>query len=257
MLLGRPIRLLAAAFLFLGAVALGGCQSLNKGSFGAFKRSLNTKAHGYQIVAHPTGTAPTKFVERFEVRPGDCSASHGWSDCANDRERSELSGDRENDRGRDYWYGWSLYVPVDTPNVCPTKTALGQFHQTGAPPAFMFQNSCGGLWIDRNFGATTHMRNIIKPADLRGRWHRIAVHARWSADKDGFFKVYVNEDLKWAFKEPTNTRGRIYFKYGVYRTWLSYYKTAKGVDQVPAQIVYYANVRRAQTRAGLRPPTPK
>ena len=102
MLLGRPIRLLAAAFLFLGAVALGGCQSLNKGSFGAFKRSLNTKAHGYQIVADPTGTGPTTFVERFEVQPGDCSASHGWSDCTNDRECSELSGDRENDRGRDY-----------------------------------------------------------------------------------------------------------------------------------------------------------
>ena len=101
------------------------------------------------------------------------------------------------------------------------------------------------------------MRNIIKPADLRGRWHRIAVHARWSADKDGFFKVYVNDDLKWAFNGRTNTRGRIYFKYGVYRTWLSYYKRAKGVDQVPAQIVYYANVRRARTRAGLRPPSPK
>ena len=65
----RPIRLLAAAFLFLGAVVLGGCQSLNKGSFSAFKHSLNTKAHGYQIVADPTGTAPTKFVERFEVQP--------------------------------------------------------------------------------------------------------------------------------------------------------------------------------------------
>ena len=92
---------------------LGGCQSLNKGSFGAFKRSFNTKAHGYQIVADLTGTAPTKLVERFEVWPGDCSSFHGWSDCANDREGSELSGDRENDRRRDHWYCWSLYVPVD------------------------------------------------------------------------------------------------------------------------------------------------
>ena len=104
---------------------LGGCQSLNKGSFGAFKRSFNTKAHGYQTVADLTGTAPTKLVERFEVWPGDCSSFHGWSDCANDREGSELSGDRENDRRRDHWYYWSLYVPVDTPRVRRAQTRGG------------------------------------------------------------------------------------------------------------------------------------
>ena len=106
-------------------MALGGCESLNKGGFGAFKRSPNTKAHGYQIVADLTGTASTKLVERFEVRPSDCCSSHGWSDCANDREGSELSGDRENDLGRDYWYGWSLYVPVDTPSVRRAQTRGG------------------------------------------------------------------------------------------------------------------------------------
>ena len=121
----------------------------------------------------------------------------------------------------------------------------------------MLHNSCGGLWIDHNFGATTHMRNIIKSEDLKGRWHRIEAHARWSAGPDGFFKVYVNDRLKWVFDGQTNSRGSIHFKFGIYWSFTSHYKYANDVNQVPTQIVYYSNVRRAQNRAGLRPPPPK
>jgi hypothetical protein len=167
------------------AIALGGCQTLNKGSFGDFHRSLNNTSYGYTLVADPTGTAPTAMVERCEVQPGDCASSPQCSDCDNDREASELTGSKDNHRGKSYWYGWSMFVPHDYPNVCPTKTALGQFHQTNAPPAFMFQNSCGGLWIDRNFGGSASVRKLIEAANLRGRWHPIEVHANW-AKRDRF-----------------------------------------------------------------------
>ena len=235
------------------AIALGGCQTLNKGSFGDFRRSLNNTSYGYTLVADPTGTAPTAMIERFEVQPGDCASSPQWSDCDNDRERSELTGSKDNHRGKSYWYGWSMFVPHDYPNVCPTKTALGQFHQTNAPPAFMFQNSCGGLWIDRNFGASASVTKLIEAADLRGRWHQIEVHAKW-AKRDGFLKVFVNGAQKWSYRGKTNSSGKIYFKYGVYRSFMSRYLSKYGVDKVPAQIVYYANVRRASTRGGLRAP---
>lgn len=103
-------------------------QAVDRGTFGPFVRSLNAKDYGYRIVPDPTGAAPTAFVERFEVRSGDCAANTGWDDCANDRERSELSekGNR-NPAGTTGWYGWSLYLPSDFPNVYPTKVALGQF----------------------------------------------------------------------------------------------------------------------------------
>ena len=52
----------------------------------------------------------------------------------------------------------------------------------------------------------------------------------------------------------TNSSGKIYFKYGVYRSFMSRYLSKYGVDKVPAQIVYYANVRRASTRGDLRAP---
>ena len=145
------------------------CQTMDRGSFGPFSRSLNTTSHGYQIVEDPTGEAPTALVERFEVRPGDCGVNSGWNDCATDRERSELSqkGDR-NPAGSTYWYGWSIFVPNDYVNVYPTKVALGQFHQEKSHVVWMFQNSSGGYWLDDQvFGYTRAYHSLIGEKDLK------------------------------------------------------------------------------------------
>jgi len=231
---------------------------LDRGSFGPFTRSLNTRPYGYAVVPDPTGNAPAPLVERFEVRPDDCETGPGWSDCANDRERSELTerGAR-NPEGSEWWYGWSLYVPADTPNIYPTKTAFGQFHQEGLRPVWMFQNKDGGYHLDDQVaGQTTRYIPLIEEADLRGRWHRIEVHAKWSRGADGVFQVWVNGTQKVDHHGPTMSAPLVFFKYGVYRSFLSRYKEAKGTDAVPAQTAYYANVRRAATREGLNASAP-
>ena len=110
---------------------------IDRGDFGPFDRSLNTTDHGYTVIEDPTGSAPTKMVERFEVRPGDCGEEKGWSggkeigwsDFKTDRERSELAEARRSGRtpaGAIWWYGWSFYVPNEYPNVYPTKVALSK-----------------------------------------------------------------------------------------------------------------------------------
>ena len=235
---------------------LTACQTIDRGSFGPFMRSLNTKSYGYQVVADPTGAAPTALVERFEVRPGDCAANTGWDDCANDRERSELSenGGRT-PAGRTWWYGWSLYLPSDYPNVYPTKVALGQFHQSSSHPVWMFQNSSGGYHLDDQVhGSTVRYHTLIDEKALRGRWHRIEVQARWSRKEDGFMRVWVDGNQKVDHAGPTMDADEVYFKYGVYRSFLSRYKTARKVDAVPPQVAYFANVRRSATREGLAAP---
>jgi hypothetical protein len=231
---------------------LSGCQTLERGSFGVFERSLNTKAHGYVVIEDFTGQAPTKHIEKFEVRPGDCSSAIGWSDCENDRERSELMGPKDNFSGSEHWYGWSLYIPNEYINVYPTKTALGQFHQNKGMPAFMFQNYEGGYWIDRNFGITTHKEILISEEELKGRWHHIEVNAKWHK-RDGFFIVYVNGEEKWRFVGQTMSEQEVYFKYGVYRSFMSRYKKLNNTDSVPAQTAYFSNVKRARSRDGLKP----
>lgn len=245
------MKLIISLCLLICTVVLSGCQTVSRGTFGHFERSLNTTKYGYAIVEDFTGEASSKLIERFEVRPGDCSrGTGGWSDCANDRERSELSGPKNNYRGNEYWYGWSIYVPDDYPNVYPTKTALGQFHQENGPPAFMFQNYSGGYWIDRNFGSTSHEVLLISKEDFKGKWHKIEVNAKWHAS-NGFFVVYINGVEKWKFEGKTISEQAVFFKYGVYRSFLQRYKLANRVDEVPAQTVYFANVKRAKSRVAL------
>lgn len=240
------------------SLLLAACQTVDRGTFGSFQRSLNSKSYGYTVVPDPTGTAPTPTVERFEVRPGDCSRNESWSDCDNDRERSELSeAAKATGPGSEWWYGWSLYVPADYVNVYPTKVALGQFHQDKSHVIWMFQNGAGGYTLDDQvFGSSRAAHELITDGDLRGKWHRIEVHAKWSHGDDGFMRVWVDGVQKADYTGQTMTASATYFKYGIYRSYLSRYKMFKQADEVPAQVVYYANVRRASTREGLAPPPP-
>jgi hypothetical protein len=227
--------------------------SIDRGSFGPFERSLNVKAHGYAVIADPTGTAPTRMVERFEVRPGDCHFNAGWNDCESDRERSELGErGRQNPVGSTAWYGWWLYIPDDWINVFPTKVALGQFHQVGSHPVWMFQNDKGGLYLDdHTTGRTRQYHLLIGESELRGRWHRIEVHAHWTREETGFLRVWVNGEQRVDYSGPTMTAKTVYFKYGVYRSFLSRYLQAHGNSEVPAQIAYFAGVKRARSRDQL------
>ncbi len=230
------------------------CITLDKGNFGPFKRSLNDTSYGYKVVKDITKTAPTDYIEIFEVHPGDCSSNSGWSDCANDRERSELSGSKDNYPGDEYWYGWSIYIPKSYINIYPTKTALGQFHQKGSHPVWMFQNSTGGLYLDQQVhGHTEKYYPLLTKKEFKGRWHTIKLHVKWSKNNDGFFYVWIDGKQKVKYIGQTMDANQVYFKYGVYRSFLSRYKDKYGVQKVPAQKVYYSNVKRSETEKGLLP----
>ncbi|SHO55168.1 polysaccharide lyase [Vibrio quintilis] len=258
MFLNTEKRLLFSVVTLLLSLLVSSCSGVDNGSFGRFKRSLNTTSYGYQVIADPTGHAPVQQVEKFEVRPGDCGEATHWSDCANDRERSELSeAGKDNYPGDEYWYGWSLYVPADYPNIYPTKTALGQFHQQHSHPVWMFHHSKDGYFLDDHvFGKSRRYYPLITEANLRGKWHRIEVHVKWAKDSNGLFQVWVNGKQKVDYKGQTMDAQRVYFKYGVYRAFLSRYKNRYHTHEVPTQTVYYANVKRGYSRQDLQPEQP-
>lgn len=240
--------LLAALVLLASGPAAEGGGALDRGDFAAFKRSLNAKSHGYAVIADPTGAAPASPVERFDVRPGDC----GQEDCRRDRERSELSEQgARSPLGTTAWYGWSFFLPQDWPAVWPTKTVLGQFHQEDAHPVWMFLHHKNGLVLDRQTqGKTESLTPLLSERDLRGKWHRIEVHAKWAADASGFFEVWVDGTRKYAMRGQTMTARKVFFKYGVYRAFVSRYAMSQNAA-APAQLAMFANVRKAATRAGL------
>lgn len=223
-----------------------------RGTFTGFDRSLNTRAYGYTVVRDAPASAGTS-AERFEVRPGDCARTAGWDDCASDRERSELSERAPYTAlGEETWYAFSLYLPPDFPNVFPAKTALGQFHQrnTRSPP-ILFQHGPGGYVLDVN--QTRRGSHLLIPeAELRGRWHAIVARARWSMGEDGFVEVFVNGASRINLAGPNTTRpDPVYFKYGVYRSFLGRFKADRGLADVPAQTAYFADVRKGFVRADV------
>jgi hypothetical protein len=232
-------------------------NEINRGDFGPFQRSLNNKDHGHLIKEDVTGSAPTKLIEVFEVRPGDCFwQKSGWNDCNKDRERSELGEvKKETGSGSKYWYEWNIYFPENYADISPTATILGQFHQEKSYVIWLFQYRNGSYHLkERVFGGKNKTKHkLIGKGDLRGKWHKIEVQASWSNNDDGFFRVWVNGKQKVDYTGQTMTAEKVYFKYGIYRSFLSKYKKDNGVDKVPTQKVYYSNVKRGYTRSSLTP----
>jgi hypothetical protein len=231
-----------------------GCAGFESKGTLSFERSLNIRSYGYQRVSQPHPVRAGETSERFEVRDGDCYWNSGWNDCKTDRERSELTETSPLATiGFEYWYGWSLFVPKDFPNIYPTITTLGQFNQkvTNIPPV-MFNLRWSGFWL--MMYQYDHSFLLIPEDDFRNRWHDIIVHVKWSTDFDGFLKVWVNGQLKVEHFGPQTWHNYpIYFKYGIYRTEISKYKLTEGADRVPTQIVYFDEVRGGRSRESVDP----
>jgi hypothetical protein len=240
------VKLLSIVLVLLVASATARAEE-----FSPFRRSLSDQPHGVTTVPGSRRGS----VQRFEVRPGDCT-SH---DCYRDRERSELGEEDASSRvGDEYWYEFSFYLPKDFPNIYPAKTALGQFHQKGVTsPPVLFQygipqgSDTSSYYLDLNQTKLGHFP-LISERSLRGRWHDIRVHARWSTAADGLIRVYVNGRLTADVAGPNTTHvSPIYFKYGVYRSFLSRYKSAHGSAEVPAQSALFRSVRKSRAMKGL------
>ena len=215
----------------------------------SFRKSLpnNFKSYGYKVVKSKQGhpVRDGKSSMRFEIRAGDCSWTSGWSDCKKDRERHELMSKSDWSKG-EHWYHWSIFIPRDYEIIYPVKNALAQFHQHGDHPVFMFQNAGGGYHVDnQTVGYTLHQNRILTDEEMRGKWSDILVHARWSHKSDGFFRVYVNGnvDPSYVWSGKTKNKGkRVYFKFGIYRSFVS-----RRPGDEPTQVVYYDSVAKAKS----------
>lgn len=64
--------------------------------------------------------------------------------------------------------------PEDYPDVYPTKTVLGQFHQHKSHPVRLFQHSVGGYYLDDRVRASKgKYYRLIDESDLRGKRQKI------------------------------------------------------------------------------------
>ena len=224
------------------------------GSGNVYTKSLKKgfKKYGYKIVnkkdGHPV-RAGEKSI-RFEVRNGDCGEDPGkWSDCKNDRQRHELSGDRF--RGK-AWYAYSIYLPNDFKTVYPVKSAMAQFHQKGSWPTLMFQFTDMGYYADRQLGyQTQEMKKLLDVKDMIGKWNDILIHINSTSKDSGFYKIWVNGNLKYEYNGTITGGKENYFKFGIYQTKVSVWPMYHPDTPYPTQVVYYDEVRAGKSRQAV------
>ena len=74
-------------------------------------------------------------------------------------------------------------------------------------------------------------------------------HNKFLKDK-GFYKVWVNNELKYEFSGPTTKGNESYFKFGIYHTWINRWDENKR-GPFPTQVVYYDEVRVGKSREAV------
>ena len=198
------------------------------------------KDHGVQVVdkkdGHPVRAGDQSI--RFEVRSGDCGKDldGGWSDCKNDRERHELTTSKKDYMSKgEYWLSWSIYFPKDHQNLYPLSNAYGQFHQKNGHPVFMFKELRNGYTIVRSIKEDYSDYNetkLLGNEEALGNWFDILINVKWTKKNDGFFKLWINDDLKYDYKGPTKTKQYVYQKFGVYRTGITRYLNYKNLEAI-------------------------
>lgn len=219
--------------------------------------------HTYQIIKDPTGSAPTKLVERFEARFDDCDPirRHGKSlttDCNSGRTRTEvapqvltLKQQWSKPSPKEFWYGYSIYFPEDyvsqSKYVAPYLVQFwqGDKGESGPAPTINFAESSG---VFRGNGS-----QISAGEELRGKWYRVEMHIRWSTSSDGFVRIYADNRLVFEIENArTANRDKVFLKYGIYR-----HKDVTTVYppdyKYPTQVVYFSNFKIAKTREALAP----
>lgn len=247
------------------AVGLTACFALQTAEAGrlAGRRSLNTKPHGYQIVSDVVRAG--RAAQRFEVRAGDCGADSGWSDCKNDRERSEFVPRQSWRYGTNQWIGFSVYLPKDFQTSKRVRTTVGQIHQRGGPtgkagglPSFPpmmqmeMQYDLYYLGVHILSGPASNVRDDVRKfplarvSDMRGRWTDIIIHFDTSGGRERL-EVFVDGSQKASLEKWITFRPReYYFKYGIYRSFVS-----RNGGPMPTQILYVDEVKMGRSRAGV------
>ena len=223
---------------------------------------MQKKDYSHKYIKDSSNARAGKAYQRFELRDGDCFYSKGssWNDCKSDRERFELSSKpRQKPKGKQC-YGYSIKLDKNFQDVAPTNTDLGQVHQKGGP-----KGTAGGfksippliqIGAENNklvFGwhMLTGDKNNIKDVKIKktlveihkikGKWTDISFCLDY---KNKRMDAWVNGEKKvQILKSPINFEPKsTYFKFGIYRSFVSRYKKIKG--KIPTQVVFYDEVRR-------------
>ena len=242
-----------------------GKPSLKTSSKSGFTHHTNYMDHNdynFQYIKDKTKARAGKYFQRFELRDGDCFGDDNWSDCENNRERVEFSAEPQQRPVKKQCYGYSLMLSKEFIDTHPTNTSLGQIHQKGGPtgtaeglasfpPLIQIDAFLGGLHLNWHVlsGSKTNVIDrgyhyeLKRLRNMKEVWTDISFcldfeNKRMDVWIDGVQKVKI-------LKSPINfVPEEIYFKHGIYRSFISKYKERKKKNKMPTQVVFYDEIRR-------------
>lgn len=223
--------------------------------------NMPKKKHSHDYIKEQSKARAGTFYQRFELRNGDCfpSPDGGWNDCKNDRERFELSSRPRQSPSDKHCYGYSLMVDENFKSLGSVRTTLGQVHQKGGPkgtaggfksfpPLIQIQAKYNHLifgWHEltgdeNNITDKQREFQLANISDMKGIWTDISFCLDFTNKR---IDAWVNGEKKVeVLRSPINFKPEaIYFKYGIYRSFISKFKERNG--DLPTQIVFFDEVR--------------
>ena len=237
-------------------------ETTNSG-FTFHKNFMAQNKHNFTYLMDNSKSRSGNFYQKFELRNGDCFGDENWNDCDNDRQRIELSSEPNQPISGKQCYGYSIKLSNNFTDIKKVSTTLGQIHQKGGPsgkanslssfpPLIQIDARKGNLYL--NWHKLSGSKNNVKDESkyyklktlksMKGVWTDISLcldfeNKRIDAWVDGNNIVKIPESP--IFFEPKS----IYFKHGIYQSFISNYTSFKG--ETPTQIVYYDEVRRGNS----------
>ena len=260
-------------FLILKSISLANNFSIDENDklfietfdsgFKFHKNFMSQNKHNFSYIEDNSKSRSGNYYQKFELRNGDCFGDENWNDCDNDRQRIELSSEPNQPISGKQCYGYSINLSNNFTDIRKVSTTLGQIHQKGGPtgqanslssfpPLIQIDARKGNLYL--NWHKLSGSRDNVKDESkyyklktlksMKGVWTDISLcldfeNKRIDAWVDGNHIVKILKSP--IFFEPES----IYFKHGIYQSFISNYTSFKG--ETPTQIVYYDEVRRGNS----------
>ena len=250
--------------LILGLILCNNAFAKNK--FSEVKKALKNDGYGKAIpeefhnLNSPKAINPVSVSDfsiigensiRFESNNGECGKEPKWSDCENDRERTELYY-KKIPWKKERWYRFYIHLPEDYNSIAPAKMSLIQWKRLKPSKVLvMFQHDHSGLTFNRNGDTFKDTYIVLKSnKDLLGSWTEIIYSTNWHPDSEkGFMKVWIDEKLKVDFKgRSNNKKGKeLNLRYGLYSSKMSRYKRVFETETMPQRIIFFDGVKEEKS----------
>lgn len=194
------------------------------------------EARGQEFKGSKGGPKNNKLTNADSpVRDGKTAFKHWVSQKG---ERSELAMSRT-EIGGIYWYGWSMYLPKEFDHR-GSNTIVMQLATWPTPRNGKFPCSANGPYMhiqangklvfhlqhkgDKNDMVCDHYVLVKDVSPLKEKWIDFVMQAKWTGNKDGFFKFWMRAGDK-SYEQKIDYKGRTwwndegkgpYFKMGAY-----------------------------------------